>query len=208
MRLHTRVIALAAVLLLSTAAQGTDYERIETKPPLEKIEAYLGLLDAGKDSAEILFRLGNAYHDADMIEEALDGYRRSLAAGGDFRVFVNLTYVLEKEGRREEADAAYRERIRAHPDDAVLYAHYGDFLSGDEDEKRAVSGAMEAYRTALALDDRCLEAHFGLGVLFVKTGIFREAVREWERVMALSPQHRLANESRKNIDRVRAEQGR
>jgi tetratricopeptide (TPR) repeat protein len=210
MHANIRWIAAAAflVFVFAATAGAKDYEKIEARPPLEKIEAYLALLGTEEDSAEVLFRLGNAYHDAEMIEEAVDAYRRSLAAGGDFRVFVNLTFVLEEAGRRDEIDAAYRERIKKTPDDPVLFAYYGDFLSGDESEKTSVSGAMDAYRKALALDDRCLEAHFGLGVLFAKTGIYKEAVRQWERVMALSPQHRLAVESRRNIDRVRREQGR
>ncbi|MBM3320325.1 MAG: tetratricopeptide repeat protein [Candidatus Eisenbacteria bacterium] len=208
MHSNTRWIAAGALLFLAATAGSKDLGNIEGRPPLEKIDAYLALLGTEEDSAEVLFRLGNAYHDAEMIEEAVDAYRRSLAAGGDFRVFVNMTFVLEGAGRREEADAVYRERIKQTPDDPVLFAYYGDFLSGDENEKTSVSGAMGAYRQALALDERCLEAHFGLGVLFAKTGIYKEAVREWEHVMALSPQHRLAVESRRNIDRVRREQGR
>lgn len=203
-----RVIALFATLFVFGAAFAVDYEAIEKLTPAERIDAYSKLLGVERDSAEILFKLGNAYFDADMSAEAIASYRRSLAAGGDFPVFLNLTYVLEEVGRRPEAEAAFEERVRQTPKDAVLFAFYGDFLSGGEEEEKAVASAMEAYRRALGIDDKCVEAHFGLGSLFARTGLYREAVREWERILSIDSKHRLAPEARRNIDRVHREQGR
>ncbi len=204
----TMYLAAFAALLFATAAHAVDYQAIEALAPLERIDAYSKLVGVERDSAEILFKLGNAYFDAEMNEEAIRSFRRAIAAGSGFRAFTNLTYVLAQAGKRDEAEAAFQEQIRKTPKDAVLYAFYGDFLSDGEDVNKAVKSAMDAYRTSLALDDKCVEAHFGLGSLFASVGLYREAVREWERVVAIDPQHRLTIEARRDIDRVRREQGR
>jgi tetratricopeptide (TPR) repeat protein len=205
MRGFARAICVAAALAVAASAFGVEFERIEQLEPLKRIEAYTTLLGQERDSVEILFKLGNAYYDAEMTDEAIGAYRRSLAAGGDFKVFVNLTFVLAEAGKRDEADAAFQERIRLTPNDAVLYAYYGDFLAEDPDKTKPVPKAMDAYRKALGLDAKCVEAHYGLGNLFVDAGIYEEAVVEWGLVLTIDPKHRLAAEARANIDRVNRE---
>lgn len=202
------IIGIAAiVVLLPGAAAAVDYGKIEPRPPKERIEAYEKLLGVEKDSMELLFKLGNAYYDAEMGEMAAAFYRRSVAAGGDAKVIVNLAFVLDDLGKRGEADGAYRDGIRRLPKDALLLAFYGDFLAAGPDTAAAFAAATAAYRQALDLDEKCAEAHFGLGNLFAEAGIYKEAIREWERVLAIDEKHRLATRAKANIEKVRTEGG-
>ncbi len=104
-----------------------------SRPPMERIEVYEKLIGAEKDSVELLFKLGNAYYDAEMGDMAASFYRRSVVAGGDSKVVINLAFVLDDLGKRDEAYEAYRDGIRRWPEDAVLRAFYGDYLAADPD---------------------------------------------------------------------------
>ncbi|MFH1278539.1 MAG: tetratricopeptide repeat protein [Candidatus Eisenbacteria bacterium] len=204
-----RIIGLAAfAALIPGAAAAVDYDKIESRPPMGRIEAYEKLLGVEKDSVELLFKLGNAYYDAEMGEMAASFYRRSVVAGGDSKVVINLAFVLDELGKRDEAGEAYRDGLRRMPKDAALQSFYGDFLAADPDSAAGLPAAVEAYRRALDLDENCVEAHFGLGNLFAETGIYKEAIREWERVLAIDEKHRLATRARSNIEKARTERGR
>jgi len=206
---HMRLVAVTIVLFLfAGTAPAADAPKGGAADVEKRIEKLQNLMEKNGSSAESLFQLGNAYYDAGKKEEAAKKYAASLDAGGGLEVLVNLTVVLAELDRREEADQVFRDAIERSPKNALLYAYQGDFLADDPDTARGVSMAMTAYRRALALDEKCIEAHFGLGVLFADAGIYDEAVREWETALRLDDKHRLALRAKQNIDRISRQRGR
>jgi len=190
------------------AAKAMRFNQIEGLEPLARIKAYEEVLETEKDSSDIYFRIGNAFYDAAILDEAAEAYRKSLATGGEQKVAINLAYVLTEAKKRDEADDAYREAIARWPENAVLHAHYGDFLSEGSDPASAVRAAVNEYRRAIEIDPNCIEAHFGLGVIFADSEILGEAISEWEKVIAIHDRHRLASQARNNIKRIKDLRGR
>ena len=176
-----------------------DYDSIEKLHPQQRIESYEKMLDVEKDSVEILFKLGNACYEGEQKEEAARYYQRALSAGGALKVVVNLSYALTDLKRRDEAILAYEAYVTRSPGDALAHAFFADYLSEDTDLDRGIQTAVEEYNKALKIDDKCVEAHFGLGAIFACANLYREAIVEWETVIRLDPKHRLSDMARKNI---------
>ena len=195
------------LLAIPACAVAADLDAIEKlDDPAERVDAYEALLGEEPDSMEILFKLGNAYYDLEMFDEAIGRYRRSIRAAGGLPVTVNLTYVLTELNRREEADRAFRSYIDGAPLDPLGHAYYADFLNEGAEvaaepdrAKTLTQEAADEYRRALEIDPGCVEARFGLGVLFARAGIYEEAIREWQRALRADPRHRLSARLHTNI---------
>lgn len=204
MRRFAKRVALSLVLIaIPLSVQADKFDEIEKLNPDLKIEKYKELLAETPNSADVQFYLGNAYYDHGFAEEAAGSYRRAWEEGGEAKALLNLTFVLQELERNDEAAEVFKQGIVKLPDNAVVRALHGDFLSGGEDEAKAMAGAMEEYRYALHIDKDCIEAHFGLGVLFARSGILKEAVVEWERVIEIDSGHQLAKVATGNIERAR-----
>jgi tetratricopeptide (TPR) repeat protein len=198
------LLSLSAAVLLVSAAGAVDFEKIDKLPVEKRIEAYSEMLGSEKDSMRVLSRLGNAYFDAGQTEDAVRIYRRAMQAGGDRKVFLNLTYALGELGRRDEVANLYKNELEKSPKDALLRAFYADFLSEEPVEtKKGIGLAVQEYQKAIELDPKCAEAYFGMGVLFARMGILKEAIREWEKVIAIDPNGRMAPQAERNIAQAR-----
>jgi tetratricopeptide (TPR) repeat protein len=99
-------------------------------------------------------------------------------ASGDLKVMARESedgYELHRAGRLQEAEAAYRNELKAagaNPDPLLLY-NLGVLL---EDLKRNAE-AMECYRAALRADPRMADGHYNLALLCEKAGRPQEAIR-------------------------------
>jgi tetratricopeptide (TPR) repeat protein len=65
--------------------------------------------------------------------------------------------------------------------------------------EKAVAGLVRA----IEIDPGSQVAHFQLGVAFAEAGIFREALREWLRVVAIDATSAAAEQARRNVATVR-----
>ena len=73
----------------------------------------------------------------------------------------------------------------ATPDEFQLALYYQ--RSGDFEQ------AMLHYKAALARDEMNIEAHNNLGHLYLGRGLFDEAAREFQRVVAIDPKYTTAH---------------
>lgn len=206
-RFMKTIVLSLALIALPLAAWADQYDDIEKLPPQKKIEEYKKLIEKEPNSEDLLFRLGTAYFDNGFLDEAADMFRKSWQAGEGEKSLLNLIYVLQELKRTDEAAAEFKKAVKKMPNDPLIRARYGEFLSEGADEEEATRLAIEQYRIALDLDPKCVEAHFGLGVLFARTGIYREAIVEWEQVIQIDSRHQLAQSARENIERAREEIG-
>ena len=205
------VRCIAAILLICLAPlavladEAGEIEKIEEMPAAERIEAYQALIERYPDSGEVFLKLGNAYYDLGEGDKAVEQYHSAWKKSGSTRALVNLTFVLIELERTDEAGRMFKDAIKKRPKDPIVRAYYGDFLADGENEDQAIRGAIDEYRYALYLDEQCVEAHFGLGVLFARTGIYKEAIREWEKVIEIDSTHFLADLASENIQKAKFE---
>jgi len=98
-----------------------------------------------------------------------------------------LGYLLDTEGRREEAEVHYRAAIRSRPEYKAAHANLAGLLR----ERGAHDEAETHYREVLRLDPSAAAALYGLGVLRADRGRWAEAIgfyREALRVVPDDPQ--------------------
>ena len=82
-------------------------------------------------------------------------------------------YALEQQGKLQEAVAAWRGIVKAHPNDAEAYAHLGLLEARQEHYKEAVP----FYRKALTLDPSMPGLRLNFGLALFKGGKLKEAIQ-------------------------------
>lgn len=108
------------------------------------------------------------------FEYARQAYEQALAmAPTHAGAHANLGRLLHQVGDVHAAEEHYRQALRTQPDEPVYWYNLGVAL---EDQERLVE-AVNAYRTALTLDERCLDAHFNLAGLLERLGDRTGALR-------------------------------
>ena len=95
---------------------------------------------------------------------------------------VKTTTATEDEGRARML-AALKAKVRQNPNDVASWIQLGN-LNFDRD---AVPEAIEAYEKALALAPDDAMVHTDLGVMYRRAGRPKDALREFDRAIAIDP---------------------
>jgi tetratricopeptide (TPR) repeat protein len=121
------------------------------------------------------------------VEEAVGALRRVLELdGADQAALDQLTAIYRREQRWAElAQVLSRARDLAASDEARV-GYQLQIATLQENEIGDDEAAVEAYRTALGMDDRSREALAGLERLYTKLDRFAELNRVYERQIALA----------------------
>ncbi len=90
---------------------------------------------------------------------------------------------LEKEGNVAGAEAAWREVVKASPNDAEAYAHLGLLAARQEHYSQAVP----LYRKALALNPAMPGLRLDLGLSQFKSGAMKEAIQTFSELLKNEP---------------------
>jgi tetratricopeptide (TPR) repeat protein len=215
--------ALAAlfVLTLPAAAQELVPVRYPDLAPLEKAVAeQIGGLESDLRAllaepkpdpgllASVYSELGQIYHVYGLAAPAEDCYRNAeQLMPGDFRWPHLLAALLQKEGRLDEAAAAWDRALEMEPRDVPALIHRGEILilQGKPEE------AVPFLRKALERDPKSTAAKAQLGQAALAKRDFPEAVKQLEAALAESPEanrlhHPLAMAYRGLEDRAKAEE--
>jgi tetratricopeptide (TPR) repeat protein len=137
------------------------------------------------DSSSLLSERAQLARQTDDVDLAAKHYRRAIElVPNDAQLYFNLGEVLQKT-KLDESIAAYRKAIELAPDLTVAKVNLGKALA----EKGLYQEAKDllASVTKGALADA--EAHYNLGVIFMREGNASSAVTEFERAVAISPKH-------------------
>jgi len=199
------VCLLVAFLAAAGAARSEATQEKEPVPLAEELEglapgpriAYLEyLLKSGKKDSEIYFQLGVAYHEGKRSDSAMFYYARAAAIDPRLsKAYVNMGVILDEQHRPQEAIGMFEKAIEVNPRDLLAQAHAAYMLFGAGERETAWSRLSKA----LAIDSLHPQPHFYLAIFFWESGMFRESLVEWEKVVRLAPGGHLAKKAEENI---------
>jgi Tfp pilus assembly protein PilF len=201
-------LALAALLLVAVfgvveGAQGRAEDvkaKLEGLTGEERVAYLLGLKAEGDWSAATSFYLGNAYLGIDEPDSAIVYFERAVALDSTYaKAYVNLGIAFDRINRFDRARASFERAIEVDPKDVLAHCHLGHYyhVRGD------IGKAVTYYQKALEIDPESAQAHYNLGLAFADSRLFAEAVREWEMVVALSPDSDVGRTAAENVKLIK-----
>jgi len=161
----------------------------------------LGMLEkaVAKDSSKVenLYKLGVMYLDRYRPVEAV----RVLAKANKVKpnqpkAIINLGAALDAVGQPDLAQDQYRAALKITPGDSVAMCRLASSLYSQG--KHAES--MDILRETIAKKPDSYCAYFTLGVAFADAGIYRDAVRMWQKVLDLAPSSPEAVSAKESIE--------
>ncbi len=148
-------------------------------------------------NADDWFELGIAAEEENMLEEAVDAYRRSLACSGPQpEVCFNLGNALYSLERPEEAATSLRQAVELDAEYVEAWNNLGVVL-GELGESRE---ALRSLRHALALEPKYADAHYNLAETLACAGDTRGAERHWRAYLDLDPSSSWADHVRARLE--------
>ncbi len=173
--------------------------QLEGLAPDARITYLRYLLGSGRKDAEVYFQLGVAFHEADEPDSAETYYLKAIEASPDLsKAYVNLAVLYDGRGRKTAALAKFDEAVAINPEDLLALSH----ASLMHFQMKHYERSSDYIRRAIAVDPSHPQPHFYLAIFFWESGMYREAIREWQTVMDLDPNSALAASSSKNITLV------
>jgi tetratricopeptide (TPR) repeat protein len=188
-------LALGIVLVLplsSASSQSRDSVAIQ-----KAVDELYAEVRADSLNAQLRFELATALHDADRKHEALIHYDRAVSLVPNYgEALVNRGAVLNELGRIDEAIASFEKALSVNPHDPKALLNMGNSLYA----LKKYDDAMERYELAVESDSTFVEGYYYIGIAFADAGIYREAIREWRKVIEISPNSEVARNARDNIE--------
>jgi len=190
------VSAPAGSLSASQAKQDSLGQVLEGLAPGPRIAYLTYLLGTRRDDPEIFFHLGVAFQEGERPDSALYYYAKAAALSPHLsKAYVNMGVLFDGQNRRDEALRMFEKAAEANPNDILAHAHaaYALFDAGEYE-------AADAHLSkAFAIDSLDPQPHYYLAIFFWESGMFRESLVEWEKVVSCAPGSDLAGKARENI---------
>lgn len=121
---------------------------------------------------------------------AENGFRRVLQLAPTLsEAHANLGYLIDRQGRKREAEACYRQALVFAPMQVQTYINLGALLEAQQ----RFGEAEAAYQSALAIDPKSPAAWSNLGVLLSGMKQDTEAERCFRHALELAPDYRKAS---------------
>lgn len=140
-------------------------------------------------SYQAWFDLGYVFNATRRRPDAIDAYRKSIAAKSDvFESNLNLGILLAKQGELGEAARYLSAATQLKPTAEVNEGLARAWLSlGLVDESSQPQESLAAYEQAAKLTPKDPEPHLSAGLLLEKQGKLDDAAREYQAAAALDP---------------------
>ena len=142
------------------------------------------------------FEYGQSCEESENYGEAVDAYRRAIAAEPRFAAaWFNLGNALRMLGQLDAAAKAYRESSRQVA--AMAAALYN--LADVEEEQGKIHDAVKSFREALQANPSYADAHFNLALCYEKLQRRTEARCHWEAYLKLDGSSQWARIARRHL---------
>jgi Tfp pilus assembly protein PilF len=147
------------------------------------VEAYRRGLEAEPDNVELLNAMGFALFQQGKSEEAMVALEKAIEVDPQhWKAHNNMALASIDMGELELAEAHYRESLAIEPQPAI-YNDLGVVL----ERQGLPESAVEAYRSALALDPDSDSAHYNLGASLARAGEYAEAESHLQAALEIRP---------------------
>ena len=192
-------VPLVALVLMCFATPLLAADK-SAKPAAAPIDT-LGTLEraVAKDSTKFdnLYRLGIMYLDRDRVSEAI----RVLAKANqvkpkDTKTMVNLGAAFDAAGQSAEAQKWYEKALVIAPHDSIA----GCRLASSLYSQGKYQESMDRLRGLIAEHPNAYCAYFTLGVAFADAGIYKDAIRMWQKVVQIAPDSPEAASAKESMD--------
>jgi tetratricopeptide (TPR) repeat protein len=132
--------------------------------------------------------LGDLFMSAPRsADQAVEAYERAIQRRPFYAdAHVGLGEARLAKGDVDGAIGAYTRALAHNPIDPRPHISLGKIYYA---EKSLYYESVKAYRKAIDLDPRSVEAHMGLGEVYEDKGLYPEAAVEYRRVIELDPKH-------------------
>jgi len=166
----------------------------------EVVSAYRGILGRDPENAEVV----ELYTGFSSLEELLKEFVSSKEFAARMRSApdapspppINGELANARDfGKWEEAARHYRQALDQVPENSLVWVQYGSALK----EQGLLEPAEEAYRRALAIDNRMADAHLRLGHVLQQQGRHGEAAAAYIAAYRLDPSSRFAAEELRKL---------
>ena len=227
MKLRAAVSVAFGLLLLSVSAFAADEKPATAKPAATKPAASkpaagkpatskttgpavktpaapmdsLAMLEkkVAKDSTNFdnLYQLGVMYLDKERTPEASHVLAKAVSLRpNDVKALVNLGAANDALGLSTQAQGYYRKALDVSPGDSVATCRLASSLYAQQNYKES----MTLLRKLIVDKPRSHCAYFTLGVAFADAGLYRDAIRAWQKVVEYAPESAEAVSAKESID--------
>jgi len=155
-----------------------------TKAPADSLQRLMAAVKKDSTDAKAAYRLGIAYLDRDQPIEAIKSFTLATKNKPDYvEAWVNLGAAQDANGHAGDARAAYRTALGIRPGDEIAMCRLASsyYAVGMRDS------AMDVLRDQIKSNPKSHCAYFTLGVAFADAGMFRDAIKAWQQVVANAP---------------------
>jgi tetratricopeptide (TPR) repeat protein len=152
-----------------------------------------------KDSTNFdnLYQLGVMYLDRERTPEASHVLAKAVSLKpNDVKALVNLGAANDALGLSSVAQGYYRKALTVSPGDSVATCRLASSLYAQQNYKES----MDLLRKLIADKPRSHCAYFTLGVAFADAGLYRDAIRAWQKVVEYAPESAEAVSARESIE--------
>lgn len=206
-RAATWLVVTAAVLLAvpvtgqeGVLGQKVQHTKSSTKSEAEvkaNVERLKKQVAASPQNYRLHFELANAYVAAGDEENAKASFEEALLLNPKYlEALVNLGGLYADLEQHEDAIEYFERALALNPDDCKARSNLGNSYYALE----RYADAMYEYRRAVDIDPKCYSALYNIAVAFADAGLFREAVKWWEKVEKVAPGTDAARNARENAD--------
>lgn len=142
-----------------------------------------------KTKIQATYDLSLDFKKAGFVKRAINSFEEVVAMDG--RHLDAHMQLLELYEDIRDWEKAYHSQLRISKlrksDDSNILAHHQTELGKILEEQGQNAAAKKAFRKAVSLDNKCVDAYLHLGDLLFSEGNYRKAISTWKSVMVIAP---------------------